>query len=159
MKESVWRRHASPWSVWTRVVTGLPVLLGSIWSVGVVGWQGLLLVAVAACWLWLNPRIFPIPQNTNNWASKVTFGERIWLNRRTVPIPVHHARWTMTLAIFAGIGFIVAVLGATYNDLLFTLCGGISSWFGKMWFCDRMVWLYADMQHARPESSDWLRPV
>ena len=149
MKESVWLRHANPWSVWTRVITGLPVSLGAIWSFRLVGWWGLAWLTGAIVWLWLNPRIFPVPKNTNNWASKVTFGERIWLNRRAEPIPKHHSRWAMSLSVGAGIGFIVAVFGAAYHDILMTLVGGIGSWFSKMWFCDRMVWLYSDTQDIK----------
>jgi hypothetical protein len=148
MKESVWIRHANPWSVWTRVVTGLPVSLGAIWSFRLVGWWGLAWLSIAILWLWLNPRIFPVPQHTNNWASKVTFGERVWLNRRVTPIPKHHSIWAMFLSVSGGSGFVVAVIGASYNDLYITLIGGVVSWFSKMWFCDRMVWLYNDMQQT-----------
>ncbi len=33
MTDEVWDRHANPWSVWTRVVAGLPLLLGAFWAI------------------------------------------------------------------------------------------------------------------------------
>ncbi|CUH46203.1 hypothetical protein RUA4292_00368 [Ruegeria atlantica] len=32
MKDEIWLRHANPWSVWTRVLTPLPLLALAIWS-------------------------------------------------------------------------------------------------------------------------------
>ena len=37
MDDAAWERHASPWSVWTRVITGLPVLLAAVWSIKLMG--------------------------------------------------------------------------------------------------------------------------
>ncbi len=91
MDETTWERHASPFSVWTRVLTGLPVLLIAVWSIKLIGWWSLITMIIALLWIWLNPRLFSPPRNTNNWASKVTFGERVWLNRSFLPIPKHHA--------------------------------------------------------------------
>jgi hypothetical protein len=157
MDETTWERHASPFSVWTRVLTGLPVLLIAVWSIKLIGWWSLITMIIALLWIWLNPRLFSPPRNTNNWASKVTFGERVWLNRSFLPIPKHHAQWALFLSIIAGTGFLFAVIGAYLNMLLPTISGGLISWFGKMWFCDRMVWLYEDMKNSTPEYSNWLR--
>ena len=156
MDDTTWQRHANPLSVWTRVVTGLPVLILAIWSIKLLQGWSLLSITLAFLWLWLNPRLFNKPKNTDNWASKVTFGERIWLARKTVAIPVHHARWAMFLSLVAGIGFVTAMIGAYLNILLPTLVGGIISWFGKMWFCDRMVWLFEDMKNTDPQYASWL---
>ena len=156
MDDATWRRHANPLSVWTRVITGLPVMLLAIWSIKPLGWWSLLVIAVACLWIWLNPRLFPVPESTNNWASKVTFGERVWLNRSVKSIPEHHEQWVLFLSLVAGAGFLVAVVGAFLNILFPTVTGGLISWFGKMWFCDRMVWLYEDMKNSDSEYSDWL---
>jgi hypothetical protein len=146
MDDAAWERHANPLSVWSRVITGLPVTLFSVWSIKLFGWWSLVIICAALMWIWLNPRLFPAPRNRDNWASKVTFGERVWLNRTTHPIPKHHAQWAIFLSVVAGVGFFVAVVGAYMNLLLPTLAGGLTSWFGKMWFCDRMVWLHQDME-------------
>ncbi|MCP4178881.1 MAG: hypothetical protein GY756_14050 [bacterium] len=157
MDDATWERHANPLSVWSRVITGLPVLLFAVWSIRLFGWWSVVTMTIAFLWMWLNPRLFSPPHNTNNWASKVTFGERVWLNRSSCPIPNHHAQWALSLTIVAGIGFLLAVIGAFLNVLLLTISCGLISWFGKMWFCDRMVWLYEDMKNKIPEYGNWLR--
>ena len=157
MDDAAWERHANPWSVWTRAFTGLPVLLFAVWSIRMTGWWSILILSLSWLWIWLNPRLFPIPETTDNWASKVSFGERVWLNRSDCPIPEHHSRWALALSIVAGIGFFIAVTGAFFNNIFPTVTGGIISWFGKMWFCDRMVWLYDDMKETIPDYKEWLK--
>jgi Family of unknown function (DUF6653) len=157
MDDATWERHASPLSVWTRIITGLPIILFAVWSIRRIGWWSLAVIGIAFFWIWINPRLFSPPGNTNNWASKATFGERVWLNRSKYPIPDHHVKWGLFLSIVAGAGFFVAVMGAYLNMPLPTISGGLISWFAKIWFCDRMVWLYEDMKDTRPEYSSWLR--
>ena len=157
MDENTWQRHASPLSVWSRVLTGLPVVLLAVWSIKPLGLWSLGTLGLAFFWLWLNPRLFPAPKNTDNWASKVTFGERIYLERKHLVIPRHHLQWAQFLAIASGTGFFLALGGAYFNTLLPTLVGGVISWFGKMWFCDRMVWLFEDMKTSDPQYTTWLR--
>src|SRR3954467_6144112 len=89
MDEATWLRHANPWSVWTRVAT-LPLLVLAAWSRAWLGWWALVPVALVLLWTWWNPRLFPVPLSTDNWASKGVMGERVWLNRDAVPIPGHH---------------------------------------------------------------------
>ena len=158
MDESTWERHASPWSVWTRVLS-LPVLLLAVWSHAWLGAWALVPVAVTILWLWLNPRLFPAPGRTDTWSAKATFGERVWLNRKAVPIPTDHARMARILSGLSAAGFAVALAGAVLNDLLMTVSGGIATWLSKMWFCDRMVWLYDDMKDKHQPYAAWLRPA
>lgn len=157
MDEATWERHANPWSVWTRVIFSLPVILLSLWSIRSLGYWSIGSVAAAVLWTWLNPRLFPPPRTTDNWASKVTFGERVWLNRAIIPIEKHHAQWAIFLSVVAGGGFIIAGIGAVQQLLLPTIAGGITSWLGKMWFCDRMVWLYEGMKDKSPDYLSWLK--
>ena len=151
MDERTWRRHSSPYSVWTRVLTGLPLILFSVWLIKPLGTNSLFVIIPSFFWMWLNPRLFSEPKDTNNWASKITFGERIWLNRDTCPIPKHHENWALFLSIVSGVGFIIALVGSYQNFLFPTIVGGVISWFGKMWFCDRMVWLFEDMKGVKDE--------
>nr|WP_244627082.1 DUF6653 family protein [Microvirga tunisiensis] len=57
MDERAWERHASPWSVWTRVAS-LPLLLAAVWSHVWLGIWALVPVALVVLWLWLNA---PVP--------------------------------------------------------------------------------------------------
>jgi len=155
MDEATWARHASPWSVWTRFAT-LPAILLAVWLHTSVGWGwSLAALLLLAAWTWANPRLFPPPRRTDRWSARAVFGERVWLARREVPIPPHHARAAAILSALAGIGGAVALVGAALNDLAATLAGGLLAYLGKMWFLDRMVWLYQDMRDASPAYRAW----
>jgi hypothetical protein len=156
MDERAWERHANPWSVWTRVAS-LPILLAAVWSHAWIGAWALVPVALVLLWLWLNPRLFPAPVRRESWSARATFGERVWLNRAAVPIPADHARMAQILTGASALGFAVALAGAFLNDLLAAVAGGLIAWFAKMWFCDRMVWLYDEMKDKHPPYADWAR--
>jgi len=156
MDETAWQRHANPWSVWTRA-TSLPFLLAAVWSHAWLGIWALVPVALVVLWLWLNPRLFAVPDRTDTWSARATFGERVWLNRKIVPIPDHQVRVAHLLSVTSALGFAVALVGAFLNDLLSTVVGGLVDWFAKMWFCDRMVWLYDEMKEKHPPYAEWLR--
>jgi hypothetical protein len=57
LSERVWRRHSSPWSVWTRILS-YPLVYLPFWN---RSWkQG----AAVAAWFAANPVIFPEPEET-----------------------------------------------------------------------------------------------
>jgi len=155
MGEAAWARRASPRSVWTRLAT-LALLLLAIWSHAWIGWtaaaSALLAVAV---WTFASPRLFAPPKRTDRWASRAVFGERVWLARRVVPIPPHHERAAAMLSLAAGAGGLVGIVGAILSDLTATLAGGLVAYMGKLWFLDRMVWLYQDMRDMNPIYESW----
>lgn len=155
MSDAVWARHANPWSVWTRAAS-LPFLLLAVWSLHWIGWWSVVPVAAVAIWLWLNPRIFSTPRTTDSWASRVTFGERVWINRKQIPVPAHHVRIAHLLSAVAGAGFATALIGAGGGWLWPTVVGGFVAWGAKLWFSDRMVWLYEDMKDVAPAYRAWM---
>ncbi len=146
MDESTWKRHSNPWSVVTRS-TVTPILVLALWSRVVFGWYSIILVIFGLIWMYVNPRIFSPPKSTNNWASKGVFGERVWVNRDKVPIPEKHRKVPNILSIVSGIGFIFVIFGTYTLDILIVLFGFSLNLLGKLWFVDRMVWLYEDMKH------------
>ena len=156
MDEATWARHANPWSVWTRM-SCLPLLALAVWSRVWLGWWALLPLALAVAWTWFNPRAFPPPVRTDNWASKGTFGERVFLNRKAIPIPRHHEVAAKALAALSAPGLAVLIYGLAVLDLWATLCGLVATMLPKLWFVDRMVWLYDDMKDAKPDYAGWLR--
>jgi hypothetical protein len=155
MDELTWLRHANPWSVWTRF-TVLPLLILAIWSRVWFGWLSLLPIAIVLLWMWFNPRIFPQPQTTNNWASKGVLGERVWLNRDRIPVPQHHQIVPSILNLVSFLGLPFLILGLVNLELYPTLIGVILIDLGKLWFIDRMVWLYQDMKDDNPLYRSWL---
>jgi len=158
MSDDVWARHSNPWSVYTRF-TCLPLIVLAIWSRVWLGWWALVPLALALLWTWYNPRAFGPPARTDNWASMGTFGERVFLNRKALPVPHHHARMAMVLTWVSAVGMAILVYGLVVLNLWATICGILVGVGGKVWFVDRMVWLYRDMKDASPDYAAWLKPA
>lgn len=156
MSEDAWMRHTNPWSGWTRFITVLPLLVLAIWSRVWLGWWSLIPVTIALLWTWLNPRIFPKPRSTDHWISKGVLGERVWLNRDQVPVPQHHQRVPNLLNAISALGSLFVIGGLVKLDVCPTVFGIALVVLGKLWFIDRMVWLYEDMKDANPEYQSWL---
>src|SRR4030042_5095154 len=110
MDEKARRRHSNPWSVYSRF-SMVPLLGIAFWSRVWLGWWFLVPVVIVLLWVWLNPRIFPEPKSTNNWASKVVLGEWIWMNRKKVAVPKRHRRMPNILSVLGAIGGIVFFWG------------------------------------------------
>jgi len=155
MSDASWKRHANPWSVWTRIPI-LPLLAFSIWSRVWIGWWCLVPIAALFVWTFLNPRAFAPPAATDNWASMATFGERVWLNRKSRPIPEHHVRFSTVLNTVIALGMVPFVYGLYAFDALAVLLGLVLIILGKLWFLDRMVWLYQDTKNRDTEYASWL---
>lgn len=151
MTDAVWRRHANPWSVWTRVVT-LPALVLAVWSRAWIGWWAVLPVAAVLGWTWLNPRVFPEPVSTENWASKAVLGERVWIARKRSPIPARHRMAPHLLIPASLLGVPLLVWGLWALAVWPTVAGFILAAGAKLWFCDRMVWLYEDVNRSGGEA-------
>lgn len=157
LDDATWLRHANPWSVALRN-TVLPILVLAFWSRLWLGWYALILVALALLWTWYNPRIFPAPGSLDHWTSKAVLGERVWLNRDVVPVPVHHRTAPNILSGVSGIGMLFVFWGVFAFDLWTTVFGMTLVYLGKLWFLDRMAWLWEDMKDADPEYRKWRIP-
>ncbi|GGK43873.1 DUF6653 family protein [Salinarimonas ramus] len=157
MDEAAWERHAHPISVYSRMILGLPLVVLAIWSRAWIGWWALAVLALVAFLVWVNPRLTPRPRSTDNWASKATFGERVLLARRDVPVPAHHAVMAHRLTAVSAAGIPFLAYGLWALDPWPTLLGGVLVYAGKLWFLDRMVWLYEDMRAVEPRYAAWLR--
>tara|TARA_B100000949_G_C14106799_1_gene376581 strand:- start:126 stop:617 length:492 start_codon:yes stop_codon:yes gene_type:complete len=140
MDDATWRRHANPWSGWSRVAT-LPALALAIWSRVWIGWWALALVAAVLLWTWLNPRLFPEPRSLDNWMSRGVMGERIWLARKREPIPAHHARMANLLNALSALAMVPFAWGLWQLEIWPTVFGMAVSMLAKLWFVDRMVTL------------------
>lgn len=157
MDDTAWARHANPLSVCSRM-TILPLMTAALLSRAWLGWGAVLPVALVLAWTWWNPRAFRPPAHTESWAAHGTFGERIFLNRAKVPIPAHHSRWAKGLAWASAAGLPFWAWGLWSFDAGLILAGLTLMTGGKLWFVDRMVWLYQDMVKAAPEYAAWNRP-
>ncbi len=155
MDDAVWRRHANPWSAWTRLPI-LPLACIAIWARVWIGWWCLVPLALLVLWTWANPRAFGEPERTDSWTSRAVMGERVWLNRADIPIPPHHARMIWILVAIPSIGLLPLVWGLWQLSLWPVLLGLTAVLGGKLWFLDRMVWLFDDMATQDPYRG-WLR--
>jgi hypothetical protein len=145
--EDAWRRHANPWSVYTRIPIPL-LLIGAIWSRTWVGWWSL--VPIAACLMWtvVNPRVFPPPRTLESWASRSVMGETVWAKRKLAPIPARHRTAPYVLSALSAVGLPFLVWGVVVLDPWITLFGLAVQTTGKLWFLDRMALLYDDVSSA-----------
>lgn len=150
MSEEDWLRHANPWSGWTRFLTGAPLLVFAIWSRVWIGWWALAAVAAALVWIWVNPRAFPKPHDYGSWMSRGVLGERIFLSKGDYDIPHHHLRMANLTTALAFAGVIPMIWGLIVLDPWATILGTALAILAKAWFCDRMVWLHADLTGRGP---------
>jgi hypothetical protein len=155
MDEKARRRHANPWSGYTRF-SMVPLIGLAFWSRVWLSWWSLAPIIIVLLWVWFNPRIFPEPRSTNNWASKAVLGEWVWMNRKNVPVPKHHLLVPNILSVVSAIGAIPFIWGLVVLEIWPTVVGGVVIVISKLWFADRMVWLYEDMKDATPEYRSWL---
>jgi len=149
MRDADWRRHANPWSVWTRF-TCLPLIVLAIWSRDWIGGWSVLPLAVALFWTWANPRAFATPLDYGSWAARATLGERVFLARDRYGVALHHIRAAHVLTWLSAVGLLPLVYGLVVLDPWATICGLVLVILPKVWFCDRMVWLHAELTQTVP---------
>lgn len=155
MDDATWLRHANPWSVWTRASV-MPLVILAVWSREWLGSWCLAPIVASVVWMWLNPRVFQPPRSTDNWASRGVLGERVWLNRDQVPVPAHHRVAPHVLNSITAIGTVFVVWGLVALAVWPTLLGVALIYCGKLWFLDRMAWLYQDMLPQHVPYRAWL---
>lgn len=142
-----WRRHANPWSVYTRIP--IPAMLvAAIWTYTWIGWWSLVPVAIVCVWAGINPRFFSPPASMDHWASKAVLGETYWAQRKEHPVPPRHRTAPHVLTAINTIGLPFIAWGLVELNLWLTLFGLAVHMAGKNWFLDRMALLYDDMQPA-----------
>lgn len=154
MSETAWKRHANPWSVWTRFAA-VPFLIVAIWSRVWIGWWALAPLAVVIVWLWWNPRAFKPIEEPVAWSSRGIYGERLWVQDRSrVPagFKVPQRLWTASgLA-----GFVLLIWGLLALQAWPTVVGAAFVVYGQLWRIDRLGLLY---QHITAEAGAGAQPT
>jgi len=154
LNDETWMRHANPLSVYTRY-TGLPLIVFSVWSRVWIGWYSLIPIIISLIWLKVNPSAFPKPKSTDNWASKCVLGERVWLNDKKIPISKNHKLAANALIAVSSVFSLIMVYGLVVLDPWLSGIGCMMAFIFKLWFADRMVWLFNDMK-SHKEYKKWL---
>ena len=139
-----WMKHANPWSIWTRFAT-LPFLILAIWSRTWIGYYSLIPIIILILWLLINPTLFKKPKSIDNWGSKAVIGEKHWSERKNISVLKHHKTPIMILTIIQTIGGIILMIGLWRLEINLTIIGTITVYLSKMWFLDRMVWIFEDI--------------
>jgi hypothetical protein len=154
LNDETWIQHSNPRSVWTRMII-LPFIALAVWSRVLIGWYSLVIVIALFFWTWINPRFFGKPKSTKHWSSKAVLGERVWLKNKENPLAPHHLKAILILNIVTGSGLPFLIWGLYSFNLFAVLLGLVLVVLGKMWFLDRMVWIYEDMKNRYEEYLSW----
>ncbi|MFV2056069.1 MAG: DUF6653 family protein [Thiohalomonadales bacterium] len=141
-----WLAHANPWSVWSRFIS-LPFIILAIWSRVWIGYYSWVPIIILFIWIAINPKLFSKTNSTDNWASKAVLGEMIWTRRGEIPVPERHQSMIRILTLLQVVGGAFLFFGLYQLHFWSTLTGTILVYVAKMWFLDRMVWIFEDMKH------------
>ncbi|ASR37641.1 hypothetical protein BAY61_24515 [Prauserella marina] len=144
MNDDAWKRHANPWSVWTRFAA-IPAMLLAIWSRTWIGWWSLVPIAAVIIWLFVNPSVFP-PVGPDSWAARGIYGERAWV-RHGNQVPPDHQR-IMRLLVAVGLcGFALIAWGLVALQVWPTAFGTTLVILTQLWRIDRFGWLWERLTH------------
>ena len=144
MTDDAWKRHANPWSVWTRFAA-IPLMILAIWSRVWLGWWCLVPIAAVIVWLWLNPRVFAPIETPTSWAAKGIYGEKLWLKERD-RVPPDHLRVLRLLVPIGAAGFVLLVYGLVALEVWPTVFGASLIVLAQLWRIDRLVVFYEGTQ-------------
>jgi len=130
--KKIWRRHTNPLSGWSRIIAFFVFPL-PIWYHNWFGLGALLLFFA------INPILFSIPKNTNSWMSKSILGEELWTKKG-----LFQKDFPTVLNLFNGLFFFVMIYAAYFKLLEVTFFSTLLSSVFKLWYLDRMVYLYQE---------------
>jgi hypothetical protein len=147
MSDEMWKRHANPWSVWTRFAA-IPAFALAAWSRVWLGWWSLVPVGLVVLWLILNVFVFSPVHTPHNWASKGIYGEQLWLAHRA-EIPGHYSvmqRWLIVLGLagMAALGW-----GLVQLHVWLSALGAVVLVLAQLWRIDRFSTLYESYARDR----------
>lgn len=143
MTDEAWRRHANPWSVWTRFAA-IPLMLAAIWSRVWIGWWAVVPVVVVIAWLAWNPHAFRPIDEPVAWSSRGIYGERLWLQDRS-QMPAGFAVVQRIWVVGAGCGAVLVAWGLSALALWPTVFGAVLLSYGQLWRIDRLGIFYDEV--------------
>lgn len=150
-----WLRHANPWSVYSRFPV-LPLIVVSVWSRVWIGTYFLVPLGATLLWTFFNPRLFDEPDSLDSWAARGVLGERIWKDRAVYDISRQWSLQTHALNASQVVGLVPFLFGLYTLDVWMTMTGLTVAFLSKLWFFDRMVWLFEDEREAE-RVREWLQ--
>lgn len=141
MKKNTWVKHSNPISGFTRIIS-YPLVFLPIWFLSdFIGdpykyWYIPAFGIIVIIWFAINPRLFKKPKKFDHYLSRGVLGEKIWTeNRKKDNIATF-------LSILTAPFFLVS-LYTTYQQMFWeTMFFAVVPFLLKLWFIDRMVFLY-----------------
>jgi hypothetical protein len=140
MTDEAWKRHANPWSVWTRFAA-IPLMMLAIWSRTWIGWWSLVPVALVVAWLIVNPHAFPAVERPASWAAKGIYGEKMWLEDPSL-VSGDHRKVQRLLIGVGSAGFALLAWGLVALEVWPAVFGATLIVLGQLWRIDRLGQLY-----------------
>ncbi|MBT2235255.1 DUF6653 family protein [Nonomuraea sp. NEAU-A123] len=140
MTDEAWKRHANPWSVWTRFAA-IPLMMLAIWSRTWIGWWSLVPVALVVAWLIVNPHAFPAVERPASWAAKGIYGEKMWLEDPSL-VSGDHRKVQRLLVGVGSAGFALLAWGLVALEVWPAVFGATLIVLGQLWRIDRLGQLY-----------------
>ena len=145
-----WARHANPASGWSRLATGLPLIVLAAWSRVWIGWWAAAFLALVAVWLWANPRLFAPPPDDAAWMSRVVLGERLWTRRHELHLPEAETILPHVFNLLAGLFSCLLIYGLFVLEPIPTALGAAGAFLFKLAFVQRMAVLYERVSARDP---------
>lgn len=133
LSDKTWKRHANPWSGWTRVLA-MPLLAAGLY------FHSYWILGLTIVWLIINPVVFPRPKSVDNWMSKGVIGEKLYFEdgkklRRDLPTVLNLLNIPL---------FLMFIYFGWQQELIPLILSGLLIMVVKFWFIDRMVRLVDD---------------
>lgn len=143
MKDESWRRHANPWSVWTRFAA-IPAFILAVWSRTWIGWWCLVPLGLVVVWLVVNPVAFRPVDTPTAWSSRGIYGE--WARRS---MPASHQQVSRLLVGLGLVSFGLLTWGLVALLVWPTVFGATLLVVGQLWRIDRYTWLLDTLSGTR----------
>jgi hypothetical protein len=136
----VWKRHANPWSVWTRFLA-IPLFILAVWSREWIGLGCLIPITLVILWLIFNPFVFKAVENPQKWVSKGIYGEQYWV-QKLIAIPATQKIINRYLIFLGVIGMLLCAYGLYKLQVWPTIFGATVIIIAQLWRIDRFSILY-----------------
>lgn len=147
MSQEAWRRHANPWSVYTRFAA-IPAGVAAGWSRQWIGAGWLILFALVVLWLVLNTVVFPPVTSPRSWISKGIFGEHLWL--AGTPMPTGLRRANRLLVVAGAAGLLATVAGVVVLSAPLTVAAVVFLVAAQLWRIRLFSRFYDDHVRGAP---------
>lgn len=129
LEATFWERHANPWSAGTRILV-YPVFMYAIYR------RDAKLVAATLAFIAVNPVLFPRPERTDNYLSRIVLAERQWLDEGNGTMGVDYPNVLNVLNV--PVTF-YALVSAIRQKPVGTLLGTLGVMVVKLWWTDAII--------------------